>query len=143
MRLAPRVRSIRWPFFAVIVLVVAACDGSAIPDSAMSLSIANGTTLGVTVVVNGTTIETVAAGQGDEIPASRLPSLPWRAEVRSPSGRQLQQLTVNSGDVHRTMDSTSGDAVRIDLSCGRLDLWSAPPLVGPAPGPGTPGDCAP
>jgi hypothetical protein len=138
------VRSLsRWLLTAAIVLVVAACDSGAIPDSAMSLSIANGTTLEVTVVVNGTAIETIAPGQGDEISASRLPSLAWRAEVRSPSGRQLQQLMVHSGDVHRTMNSTSGDAVRVDLSCGRLDLWSGQPLVGPAPGPGTPGDCAP
>ena len=30
-----------------------------------------------------------------------------------------------------------------NLSCGRLDIWSGPPLSGPPPGPGKPGDCAP
>ena len=39
--------------------------------------------------------------------------------------------------------SAQGDAVRVDLSCGRLDIWSGPPLLGPPPGPGTPGDCTP
>lgn len=34
-------------------------------------------------------------------------------------------------------------AVRVDLSCGRLDMWSGPPLLGPFPGPGTPSDCNP
>ncbi len=32
---------------------------------------------------------------------------------------------------------------RVDLSCGRIDIWSGTPMMGPAPGPGVPGDCDP
>jgi len=52
-------------------------------------------------------------------------------------------MTVRPGDVWETAGQMKGDAVRVDLSCGRLDIWSGPPLLGPAPGPGKPGDCAP
>jgi hypothetical protein len=128
---------------ASIGVVAAACDSSTVPDAAMSLGVSNGTTLAVTIVVNGIEIETVAAGQGDDIRAARLPALPWRVEARSPSGRILLPLNVRSGDAHQTADSSGGVAARLDLSCGRLDLWSGPPLLGPAPGPGSPGDCDP
>lgn len=124
-------------------MTVAACHSSSVPDAAMSLGISNGTTLAVTIVVNGTEIETVAAGQADDIRAARLPALPWHVEARSPSGRILLPLNVRSGDAHQTANSSSGVAARLDLSCGRLDLWSGPPIMGPAPGPGTLGDCDP
>jgi hypothetical protein len=82
------------------------------------------------------------------MPATSLPALPWAIEARSPSGRVLTSLTVNSGDVWQVTFpdgsvGSKGDAARVDLSCGRLDIWSGPPLAGPAPGPGSPGDCAP
>ena len=58
-------------------------------------------------------------------------------------------MTVNPGDVARTAVpggpvSMSGRMARVDLSCGRLDLWAggAAP-IGPAPGPGVQGDCEP
>jgi hypothetical protein len=128
-----------------------ATSGSPLPAAKMSLGVWNGSTLTVTLVVNGVTIESLAAGQADyAIPASRLPPLPWQAEVRSPSGRVLVSLPVQEGDVWETVDSSGGgaskgDANRIDLSCGRIDIWSGPPLGGPAPPPsaGSPGDCAP
>jgi hypothetical protein len=109
----------------------------------MSLDVSNGSTLTVALVVNGSQVEDVAAGQADHVVAARLPALPWNAQVLSPTGRELLELTVHAGDVHRTDQSTSGDGARADLSCGRIDLWSGPPLLGPAPGSGTPGDCAP
>ena len=77
-----------------------------------------------------------------------LPSLPWSIETRSPSGRVLSRLTVDAGDVVYTTPDASGhsmskgDAVRVDLSCGRLDVWSGPPLLGPmyVPDPSKPCD---
>ena len=50
---------------------------------------------------------------------------------------------VHDGDVYSSSDGrqSHGVAARADLSCGRIDLWSGPPLAGPAPNPGTPGDC--
>jgi hypothetical protein len=103
----------------------------------------NSTTLEVTLVINGTPIGRVAAGDGVEVPPSEMPALPWNVEARSPSGRLLLQMTVRAGDVDIEGDSQSGTGARVDLSCGRLDLWSGPPMHGPAPGPGMPGDCLP
>ncbi len=121
-----------------------------VPDQEMRLEISNGTTLPVTLVVNGVVVDTFPAGDGpaEGIPASELPPLPWDVEARSPTGRALVTLTVRSGDVWSADTSNGGRevhgaAVRVDLSCGRLDIWSGPPLMGPLPGPGIPGDCAP
>ena len=120
-----------------------------LPPDSMSLSINNGTTLTVTLVVNGTLVASLepatclGCGQDDGVPASLLPPLPWQAEVRSPSGRVLVSLTVHEGDVVYGSSSSQGDANRVDLSCGRIDLWSGPPLSGPPPEPGSPGDCRP
>jgi hypothetical protein len=130
---------------AGLCLVVAAgCSNrGVIAPSAMKLSVSNQSTLAVTLVVNGTVIETIDPGRVDDVPAQRLPRLPWDAHVLSPSGRDLLQLTVHAGDVRQGPSFEAGDGARIDLSCGRIDLWSGPPLLGPMPGPGTPGDCAP
>jgi hypothetical protein len=115
----------------------------------MSLSIQNGTTLTVTLVVNGVPVATLAPGAcigcrlDDGVSASRLSPLPWQVEARSPNGRVLVSMTVRQGDVIKTDSGAQGVANRVDLSCGRLDIWSGPPLAGPAPGPGSPGDCLP
>jgi len=109
----------------------------------MSVQVSNGTTLVVTLVVNDETVATVASGANETIPASRLPSAPWRVEARSPSGRVLVSMTVHLGDVTVTSDGLRGVGSRVDLSCGRLDIWSGSPMIGPAPGSGSPGDCRP
>jgi hypothetical protein len=74
-----------------------------------------------------------------EIPAP----LPWSVEARSPSGRLLISMTVRPGDVDGEGTEQRGTGGRVDLSCGRLDIWSGPPMLGPAPGDGMPGDCLP
>jgi hypothetical protein len=57
-------------------------------------------------------------------------------------------MTVKAGDVWQTTpdangrSESKGDAIRVDLSCGLLEVWTGPPLTGPPPGPGTSGDCA-
>ncbi len=109
----------------------------------MSLDISNGSTLPLTLTVNAQQIETIGAMGGDHIVSARLPALPWDARLLSPSGREILQLTVHEGDVHSDQRSESGVARRVDLSCGRIDMWSGPPLAGPMPGPGKPGDCVP
>lgn len=129
---------------AVTVAVALGCGaggGSAPPPG---LSIANGTTLPVTLLVNGTLVGAIAPGvERDPIPASDLPALPWSVQARSPSGRVLASMTVRPGDVSYGAGEAKGDGVRVDLSCGRLDIWSGPPMSGPVPGTGSPGDCAP
>jgi hypothetical protein len=125
-----------------LALLAAGCSMTT-PSSASDLEISNQTTLAVTLVVNGTKVREVAPGTVERVVPGQLPAQPWNVEARSPSGRVLSTLTVRSGDVIRTASGWKGDAQRVDLSCGRLDMWSGPPLLGPPPGSGAPGDCRP
>lgn len=113
------------------------------PRSPSGLEVSNGTTLAVTIVVNGSAVAMVEPHGGVTIDPRDLPPLPWVVEARTPSGRLLTSMAVHEGDVQYTANTSRGDATRVDLSCGRLDIWSGPPLLGPAPGPGVPGDCLP
>lgn len=112
-------------------------SASAPSATSFPLSISNGTSIAVTIVVNGTDVETIPPGGYADPLTAALPALPWSVETRSPSGRVLSQMTVNAGDVVYTTPDASGhssawgDAVRVDLSCGRLDVWSGPPILGP------------
>ena len=152
----PRHDRRRFLGFLFASTLVAACATAAPPPSTpsapvspapMPLSISNGTTIAVTLVVNGIAVETVAPGGYEDPVTSALPALPWSVEARSPSGRLLSRMTVNAGDVVFTgpdaagHSRASGRAARVDLSCGRLDLWSGPPILGPMFVPGPSGDC--
>ena len=120
-----------------------------LPPDSMSLAIDNRSTLTVTLVVNGTLIASLepatclGCGQDDGVPASLLPPLPWQAEVQSPTGRVLTTLSVHEGDVVYSSSGGQGDLALVDLSCGRIELWSGPTFSRPPPGPGTSGDCRP
>lgn len=136
--------------FAVLVTGCLGTDASRVVPQAYSIGVSNGTTLTVTLVVNGRVVETFPAlgGTSDPIPANRLGPLPWAVEARTASGRVLTSMTVHDGDLFSTTNpngggSSNGIGGRIDLSCGRLDIWSGMPMIGPMPGPGSPGDCAP
>jgi hypothetical protein len=123
-------------------LLVAAC--ALLPGAAVApLSYSNETSIPIDLVVNGTTVVTIAPHMGGDLPVAVLPALPWNVTARTSSGRTLVSMVVHAGDVVQQGNSQKGDAVRVDLSCGRLDIWAGPPLLGPAPGPGTPGDCDP
>ena len=126
---------------------MAACS-SAPTGAAHDLVVSNATTLTVTLAVNGAVARTVRPQTDETVSTSDLPPLQWSVETRTLSGRVLSRMTVRAGDVWETNlpgggREMNGDAVRVDLSCGRLDMWSGPPLLGPLPGPGTPGDCDP
>jgi hypothetical protein len=120
-----------------------------VPPDRMTLNVSNGSTLEVALVVNGTVVDRFPPGGGAfDIPAAQLPPLPWSVEIRSPSGRVLISTTVHAGDVWRVdlgagASQAKGAGNRVDLSCGRIDVWSGVPMAGPVPGPGVPGDCAP
>lgn len=60
----------------------------------------------------------------------------WSVEARLPGGRSIVKTQIDKAKA-----ALLGASVRTDLSCGRLDLWIAVPMLGPVPGPGTPGDC--
>ena len=128
---------------AFVPLVVAACQSGVVPPEQMKLDVSNETTIPVSLVVNGASVHALAPGEAVELASNQLPPLPWDAQVQTVSGRMLVHLRVNAGDVFARENANGGDAARIDLSCGRIDLWSGPPLLGPAPGPGRPGDCDP
>ena len=145
------------PIAAIAITVLVAACGSLLPAPLASASPAiddtlhvdNGTTLAITIVVNGGVVGIAAAKGGRAIPVDALPPLPWSVEARSASGRVVLTLAVAAGSVTdvRNPDGTgshSAPGARADLSCGRLDIYPGnTPMLGPAPGPGVPGDCVP
>ncbi len=116
--------------------------------ASMRLQVSNGTTMVVQLTVNGQPGIPVAPGQGLDVGAADVGLPPWSAQVRTVSGRVLVETIVKPGDVVTQQNSDgSGSSksvgARVDLSCGRIDLWSGVQPLGPMPGPGTPGDCDP
>jgi hypothetical protein len=116
----------------------------------VGVEVANATDLDVTIVVNAKIIRVVKAHDRtpDPITADVLGPMPWTVEARTSTGRLLTSLVVHDGDVKyedlgNGQRSAQGDGARVDLSCGRLDVWAGPPMMGPAPLPGVPGDCLP
>lgn len=148
-------RSVAWTFW--VLMAAATLAGCQILDSLagrivdpLELSVSNQTTA-ITLVVNGQTVGPFApTAHEDPIDASLLPAPPWHVEARTPSGRVLTALDVKPGDVWHTTEgrdghsSATGRATRVDMSCGRLDIWSGRPMSGPAPPRTFPaGDCDP
>ena len=137
----------------LVAFAMASCNPSGpppvgpVPDADMSVTAVNGSDRSLELFVNGDKVADVAAGSERTVQAKDLPPLPWAVQLRSPTGRALLDLPVRSGSVVRfTSGSASGSrspGARADLSCGRIELWALYPLLGPAPGPGTPGDCDP
>jgi hypothetical protein len=133
---------------AVLALIVVTACAPAPTGGAHDLVVSNQTTLAVTLAVNGAVVRTIQPHTQDAVLVRDLLPQPWIVEARTSSGRLLSSMTVRPGDVWETSmpdgsTQMKGDAVRVDLSCGRLDMWSGPPLAGPPPGPGAAGDCAP
>ena len=136
-----------------IIFLAAACATVDEPvlHERPTLGVSNGTTLTVTLVVNGLTVATFEPGQpAPTIDVMRLPDLPWSVEARSPSGRVLTSMRVEPGAVSSTtgpggVTRSSGTFGRVDLSCGSLRIWAGVPPSGPVPASpaGSPGDCAP
>jgi hypothetical protein len=117
---------------------------SAIPK----LGVSNGTTLIVTLVVNGQRVgDFPPDGPGPTIDIAVLPPLPWNVEARSLSGRVLTFMQVAPGEIQSADSAVHTIPMgRVDLSCGRLTIWAGDfPPSGPVPLPsaGSPGDCAP
>jgi hypothetical protein len=116
-----------------------------------SLNVSNGTTLDVTLTVNGTPVGVFPPGvAGPTIDVSKLPPLPWNVGAQTSSGRLLTFMTVREGDGGVTTQNGVGSVSipmgRVDLSCGRLTVWGgdhAPSGPVPPSPAGSPGDCAP
>jgi hypothetical protein len=105
---------------AATVVALSACSGVG-----TSFSVANGTTVPVTIIVNGSVVETVPAGTTENPIKASVPGRPWTVEARSPSGRVLATMTVAANDA---LSSTSGRVGSADLACGRLMLWAGAPV---------------
>ena len=127
--------------FALALLV--SCNSTPQPVLPRELVVNNGTTIPVQLVVNNTVVRTADARTQIAVPRSELPPLPWLVEARTTTGRVLSSMTVSAGDVTESAGAAKGDALRVDLSCGRIDVWAGPPIDGPSPGRGKPGDCDP
>ena len=138
---------------ALLCVLLAGCAAPLPSSPRPKLGVANGTTLTVTLVVNGQHAgDFPSGGPAPTIDVAALPPLPWNVEARSPSGRVLTSMQVRPGDVQTTIGpggaSEYGSIMfgRVDLSCGRITIWAGDvPPSGPAPPPstGSPGDCAP
>src|SRR4051812_28515937 len=85
------------------LLVMSACQPS-LATARPNLGVSNGTTLVVTVFVNGNAVASYPpGGPSPTIVPSSLPPLPWKVEARSPSGRTLTTMDVAIGSVTSTM----------------------------------------
>ncbi len=138
---------------AIASFLVAACAvaaalvaGRAAPHAPVDLHIENGTSQAITILVNGSDVVTVPAARATAIPAAVLPVGDWLVEARLAGGRTVLQGPIAPSAVCSTTgldgaSEQSGSGQRVDLSCGRLDIWVGVPMLGPVPGPGTPGDC--
>jgi hypothetical protein len=122
------------------------------PASRVNVGISNGTTLLVSLFVNGELRGVFPAHAGEtRIDVSAWPPLPWTVEARSVSGRVLTSMHIEPGQVSATtqpggFSEYTGTIGRVDLSCGRLTMWGGdiqPSGPAPPPFPGKRGDCLP
>lgn len=135
------------PIVLLLGLALAACSPGPAASASTSLGIENGTTLVLTLVVNGQTAATLPPG-GSEESSANLPARPWTVEARTASGRVLATMFVGLGpaDPAEAGDSsTGGSSSRFPLSCGSIRMWTgnAPPADGAAAPDSSPlPDCA-
>lgn len=131
---------------SLLAVVLTGCSllppAARVPD-AYDIHVENGTTLDVGIAVSDRVVRVVPRGESATIPAAEAGQLPWAIEARTGSGRVLLSFGVQAGSVDVEGAAQQGRGGRADLSCGRLDVYVGPVLLGPAPGPGEPGDCAP
>ncbi len=148
----------RWLAVWLVAVALAACSAVPTPPPGAgsgglpALGVSNGTSLDVTLVVNGAAVAVYPArGPAPSLAPGALPPLPWSVEARSPSGRVLASMAVTSPGSATVLPDGAVEHVgagmgRVDLSCGRLTIWAGdvvPSGPAPASSPGTPGDCAP
>jgi hypothetical protein len=134
---------------AVLAVLLGACQflrpqAAPVPDAQMWLAAGNGSDRKLVLFVNDLPIRDVLPGTETRFTAAELPPLPWHAELRLETGRTLVELVLASGTIMRSSDGGgTGAGARMDLSCGRVELYSGFPMGGPPPGGGVPGDCNP
>lgn len=133
----------RWGLLAGFLLAGCTLLPSPAPG-VYDIQVENGTTLDVEIFVNGDYVGRARAGTAATIASTAANPLPWHVSaLTSGSGRELLAFDVEAGSVDVEGDSQQGRGSRVDLSCGRLDVYVGPPMLGPAPGLGILGDCGP
>lgn len=110
--------------------------------------VANGTTLTLKLTVNGRNAGSAAAMASTVIDAREFGQAPWKIVASTSSGRELLRLEFDAHSAYYTTGDFphwgSGPFSRLDLSCGRLDLWVGSPGSGPMPQDSFPAhDCEP
>jgi hypothetical protein len=137
-------RSVVVGLFAAIV---ASCGSLA---TTPNLGARNGTTIDVAIVVNNVEIGRLAPGESIEGVQDRAGSLPWLVQLRTTeSGRAVLTMRLEPAELDPAVDANgvsveSGSLTTVDLSCGRLEVWTGDRSAvgaGPPPGAGRPGDC--
>ncbi len=134
---------------SLVCLVLLACTATPTPAPQRPyLGVSNGTTLAVTLVVNGQRLAVFPPGGPEpSIDLTALPPLPWSVRALSPWGRVLTSMQVEPGEIEGPDSAVHTIPMgRVDLSCGRITIWAGDyPPSGPVPppSPGTPGDCEP
>jgi hypothetical protein len=114
-----------------------------------TLHVSNGTTLPMTLVVNGVKVSDLAPGTVANVVAGDLPSLPWSVSTRTSTGRVVATMQVEPDSVvdDRAIDGTgaySAPAGGAALSCGQVRMWvGGMEPIGGGPAEGQPGDCEP
>ena len=137
---------------ATVLALVAAVEACAAPptvtaDPRYELHVENGTTVPVSIVINGRTLAQVKGQSSTVVSLAREPPGTVAIQAQLPDGRPAISFVIDpatlSSETVGSVTDVVGAAHRADLSCGRLDLWLLTPLLGPPPGPGAAGDCGP
>jgi hypothetical protein len=110
--------------------------------------VANTMTLTLSMTVNGRDAGSAAAMASTVVDAREFGQAPWTIVARTSSGRELLTLELAANSAYYTTGdyphSAFGPFSRLDLSCGRLDLWVGSPAAGPMPTGSFPAhDCSP
>jgi len=116
------------------------------PPAQLRITATNQTSIPVILVVNGVSRNLAPMGSL-ELGLTDLGPMPWDMRMTTMAGRALLNGSLHDGDVWRINmgngeSQASGFIARSDLSCGLLVITAGGPMsIGPAPGPGVPGDC--
>jgi hypothetical protein len=110
------------------------------PNTA-TLHVSNTSTLTLNVLINDQVVASAPPQQMTDVDPSAYAE-PWHVTVTTLDGRELLTLDYRASDVSYHDGGATGVGQRADLSCGRIDVYAGPPMLGPGP-PSSfpPGDC--
>ena len=107
------------------------------PPTTHAVQINNGTDLMISVKVNGSEVASVNPRTNVAVAQDDLPPTPWTVTAHTPS-HEVISFTVPS---LTGVGNNFGYGQALTMSCGRLDVFVGPPLLGPAFVSPQPSDC--